>query len=70
MIDVWAVVANGLWVVGLAVALAAWSWASWAANVEGARTRQVPGRPRLQRWVDVGLARPHREGEGGTDDVP
>lgn len=51
MIDVWAVAANGLWVVGLALALAGWSWARWMASRHEFATRVAlegagPGRRR------------------------
>lgn len=55
MIDVWGVVANGVWIVGLAVLLAALSWASWVASVEGGRFRTVLGRPGIQRALGLGL---------------
>ncbi len=32
MIDVWGVMSNSLWVIGLAVLLAIWSWARYAAH--------------------------------------
>ncbi|MEA3375251.1 MAG: hypothetical protein U9R72_03505 [Chloroflexota bacterium] len=56
MIDVWGVVANGLWVLGLAVVLAGLSWAHWLATVEGARFRDVLGRTGMRRVTDGGLA--------------
>lgn len=56
MIDVWAVVANGLWVLGLALVLAVLSWGYWAAQVEEERMRDVLGRPALRRTMDLGLA--------------
>ena len=55
MIDVWRVAANSLWILGLAVLLAALSWAYWAANVERIRFRAALGRPRLRQVVDLGL---------------
>ena len=55
MIDIWEVVANGVWIVGLAVLLAAFSWASWVASVEGGRFRTVLGRPGVQRALGLGL---------------
>ena len=56
MIDLWAVAANGLSVVGLALVLAVLGWGYWAAGVEGVRLGRVLGRPRLRRGIDVGLA--------------
>ena len=35
MIDVWGLLANALWIAGLALVLAALSWASWVASVAG-----------------------------------
>jgi hypothetical protein len=55
VIDVWGVVANSLWVLGLAVLLATLSWANWAASVEKVRFRAVLGRPRSQQALDLGL---------------
>ena len=55
MIDVWGVVANSLWVLGLSVLLAALSWSSWAASEEKVRFRAVLRRPGIQRVIDAGL---------------
>lgn len=55
MIDVWGVVANGLWIVGLALLLAALSWAYWAAGTEGTGVRAVLRRPWAQRLSVLGL---------------
>ena len=55
MIDVWEVVANSVWILGLAVLLAAFSWASWAASAEGIRFRAVLRRPGIQRVLILGL---------------
>jgi len=46
VIDVWGVIANSLWILGLAVLLAMLSWAHWVASTEGKRLRAVLGRPR------------------------
>jgi len=56
MIDVWAIVANGLWVAGAAVVLATFSWAHWAASQEEERFRDVLLRPWVQRMWGLGLA--------------
>jgi len=56
VIDVWAVAANGLWVVGLAATSGPWWQRVFWAPLAGACV------------VDAAVARPHRE--GGTDDVP
>lgn len=55
MIDVWNVLANSLWIVGLAVLLAVLSWASWAASEEKMRLRSVLGRGGVQRVLNLGL---------------
>ena len=55
MIDVWGVLANGLWVLGLAIALAVLSWTHWAATSEKIRFWIVLRRPRIQQALDVGL---------------
>lgn len=55
MIDIWGVVANSLWILGLAVLLAALSWAHWAANVERIRFRVVLSRPGLRQVMNLGL---------------
>lgn len=55
MIDFQSVAANALWILGLALTLAALSWANWAAGTEKARFRTVLGRPGIQRGLDVGL---------------
>ncbi|MDY6878135.1 MAG: hypothetical protein SWK90_18285 [Chloroflexota bacterium] len=56
MIDVWGVLANGFWILGLAVLLAVLSWAHWTASVEKVRFRAVLGRPKVQRVLNLGLA--------------
>jgi len=55
MIDIWQVASNSLWILGLAVVLATLSWAYWAAQTAGERLRAVLGRPRVQRFVNLGL---------------
>lgn len=55
MIDVWGVVANSLWILGLAVLLAVLSWANWAASVEKVRLRTALTRPGVQRALNLGL---------------
>ena len=56
MINVWGVVANGLWVMGLAVLLAVLGWAHWVASEEKSRLRSVLARPNMLRVLDLGLA--------------
>lgn len=55
MIDVRGVTANSLWILGLAVLLAALSWAHWVASTEKARYRTVLGRPRARRALALGF---------------
>lgn len=55
MIDIWSVMANSLWVLGLATLLAALSWAHWAASVRASRFRTVLGQPAVQLALDLGL---------------
>ena len=56
MIDVWWAVSNGVWVVGLATALAALSWSSWKAERTGQRWRAVLwGASFLRLGLDIGL---------------
>ena len=55
MIDIWGILANGLWILGLAVLLAALSWAHWAASTGRVRFRAVLCWPWLRRVVSLGL---------------
>ena len=55
MIDIWGVIANSLWVLGLSVLLAALSWAHWVASTEKSRFRTVLRRPATQLTLDLGL---------------
>ncbi len=55
MIDVWSVLTNSLWILGLAILLAVLSWAHWGASLEGVRFRTALGRPEARRVVDLGL---------------
>lgn len=55
MIDVWGVIANSLWILGLAVLLAVLSWTHWVASTEGNRIRDALKRPRIQQALDLGL---------------
>lgn len=55
MIAVWGVLANSLWIVGLAVLLAALSWAHWVASTEKVRFRVVLGRLWARRMMGLGL---------------
>lgn len=55
MIDVWSVAANGLWIVGLSILLAAVSWATWTATAGGDGFRIVIMRPPIRLCIDVGF---------------
>ena len=55
MIDVWGVVRNGLWVIGLSVLLASWSWARYAAIQARGKTRDKLDEARYAVALDVGL---------------
>lgn len=56
MIDLRIVVAGTLWITGLAVVLAALSWANWEAKTGGERLRAALERPAIRRAIDGGLA--------------
>ncbi len=56
MIDIWGVIANSLWILGLAVLLAVLSWARWIAHTEQSRLRIVLKQPSIQIALDVGLS--------------
>jgi hypothetical protein len=45
-----------LWICGLALILAAFSYADWLAHVRGVRTRHLLGSPTFQRPLSIGLA--------------
>lgn len=55
MIDIISLVANALWLLGLAVLLAVLSWARWKAQSGQVRFRQVLARPLVQLGLDLGL---------------
>lgn len=55
MIDVWGVIANGLWVLGLSTILAVWSVASYEASRTRRKTRQVLDTFNYALAVDAGL---------------
>jgi hypothetical protein len=56
MIDLWGVVRNGLWILGLAVVLAAWSIARWWALKHAVKLRQVLSRPFFLVPFSAGVA--------------
>lgn len=39
---------NALWILGISIALAAWSYTSWRASVHDVRLRRALQRPRFQ----------------------
>ena len=55
MIDWFQVAFNSLWIIGCAVALAAFSHADWLAHARGVRTRQLLGVPVFQLPFSIGL---------------
>jgi hypothetical protein len=55
VIDIWEVIANSLWILGLAVLLAVLSWARWVAHTEQSRLRAVLKQPSIQTALDLGL---------------
>ncbi|MBC7226453.1 MAG: hypothetical protein H5T61_04390 [Thermoflexales bacterium] len=56
MIDLGSVAANALWVLGLALILAALSWANWRTHREPIRFREALRQPVSQRALNTGLA--------------
>ncbi len=55
MIDVWGVLFNVLWILGLSTLLAVWSIASYEASRTHRKTRQVLDTLNYALAVDVGL---------------
>lgn len=55
MAEVWVVVKNGLWILGLSLLLAIWSYARYVAHETGVRTRDVLGAAKWAALVDAGL---------------
>lgn len=55
MLDIWDVLSNGLWVVGLAVLLAIWSWARYSAYRAGVKSRVILSQRRYVIALDAGL---------------
>ncbi len=56
MIDLRMVASGALWILGLAVILAALSWGNWEAKVSRSRLREALARPHLQCTISAGLA--------------
>jgi len=54
MIDIWGVLANSLWILGVATILATFSWAHWVAQEKGHRLRTVIDHPRIQQVLNGG----------------
>lgn len=55
MVEVWLVIKNGLWILGLAILLAAWSYARYAALEAHVKTRVKLNEPKYALVVDLGL---------------
>ncbi len=53
MIDWFNLVANSLWILGCALALATFSYASWQASLYNEKLRQRLGQPGIQRSLDA-----------------
>ena len=53
MIDWWGVFSNAIWIGGAALALAAVSYASWQASVDGQGLRQALGRSSIQVPLNI-----------------
>lgn len=56
MINWPSLVFNGLWVAGLVVMLATWSYADWLAHFQEVRTRQLLASPSFQGFFFLGLS--------------
>ena len=55
MLDFGMIIRNGLWILGLAVLLAVWSYARYSAIRQGVRTRQMMSEFRYAFPADIGL---------------
>lgn len=55
MLDFGMILRNGLWILGLAVLLAVWSYARYTAIRQGVRTRQIMNKFRYALPADIGL---------------
>lgn len=56
MIDWWSAFRNGVWIVGLSVGLAAWSYARWWAHEHGVRFRHTLAEPLFLVPFSAGMA--------------
>ena len=55
MIDVWGVLSNSLWILGLAVLLAVWSYASYQASRTKQKIRTIVDKLHYALILDAGL---------------
>ncbi len=55
MINFAQVAANALWVLGLALLLAVWSYARYEAHREGVKIREMLGKLGYSLWINAGL---------------
>jgi hypothetical membrane protein len=55
MIDVWGVISNALWILGLSVLLAVWSYASYEASRAGQKVRAKLDELGYALVIDAGL---------------
>lgn len=53
--EVWLVVNNGLWILGLSILLAVWSYARYTAYEAHVKTRDKLNEPKYALVVDLGL---------------
>jgi hypothetical protein len=55
MTEVWLVVKNGLWILGLSILLAIWSYARYTAYEAHVKTRGKLNEPKYALMTDLGL---------------
>jgi len=55
VIDLERVIAGGLWIAGLSLALAAWSWAAWRRRMERTAWREALERVGTRRALGAGF---------------
>lgn len=55
MTEVWIILKNGLWILGLSVLLATWSYARYAAYEAGIKTRKKLSELKYALTVDLGV---------------
>ena len=55
MIDYWNLLANSLWILGLATLLATLSWSHWRASEENVKFRTILARRKVRQALDLGL---------------